>query len=58
MYAPGSNGDAERITNSGSREDSMSPVIEVRQLHKAYGDTVAAWAAAFGRAAAKFFRWE
>jgi ABC-2 type transport system ATP-binding protein len=78
----------------------MSPVIEVRQLHKAYGDTVAvddisfdvqpgemfgilgpngvgktttvecieglrnplgtmaAWAAAFGLAAAKFFRWE
>src|ERR1700685_3237826 len=35
------NGDAERITNSGSREDSMSPVIEVRQLHKRYGDTVA-----------------
>ena len=36
----------------------MSPVIEVRQLHKAYGDTMAAWAAAFGLAAAKFFRWE
>jgi ABC-2 type transport system ATP-binding protein len=41
MCAPGSNGDAERITNSGSREDSVSPVIEVRQLHKAYGGTVA-----------------
>src|ERR1700758_1725358 len=26
---------------SGSREDSMSPVIEVRQLHKRYGGTVA-----------------
>jgi ABC-2 type transport system permease protein len=68
----------------------MSPVIEVRQLHKRYGETVAvdhatplgaavpaltaaaegsmptalqlgtmaAWAAAFGLAAAKFFRWE
>ena len=72
----------------------MSPVIEVRQLHKRYGETVAvddisfessgarssgslgpnaaegsmptalqlgtmaAWAAAFGLAAARFFRWE
>ncbi len=56
----------------------MSPVIEVRQLHKRYGDTVAvddisftvaegdqanlltmaAYAAAFGLAAARFLRWE
>ena len=50
----------------------MSPVIEVRQLHKRYGDTVAVddisfevqpgeiWprGLAFGLAAARFFRWE
>jgi ABC-type Fe3+/spermidine/putrescine transport system ATPase subunit len=46
----------------------MSPVIEVRQLRKSYGDTVAVddislgtmagWAVALGLTAARFFRWE
>src|SRR5579862_706002 len=37
MCAPGSSCDPERIT----KEAGMSAVIEVRQLHKRYGETVA-----------------
>lgn len=36
----------------------MAAVIEVQNLHKTYGDTLAVYAVAFGLAAARWLRWE